>query len=66
MFSFFSKKERVLRIERNLAGKKAKLAITKEIASKAETIPGQLVSNMMSLSEEIAKLECLLTQLKKQ
>lgn len=60
----FYRKWRLDRLERKIAGKKAKLAATRELVRMREsTVPGFLVSDMQGLPQEIAELETKAKQL---
>ena len=60
---FFSTERKVKRIERQIAGKKARLEATQKLADGATTIPGQLVRELQSLPQQIAELEVALKQM---
>lgn len=60
----FDKTWRRQRIERKIAGKKAKLLATRELVNACESsVPGTLVIDMRNLPQEIAELETLAKQL---
>lgn len=59
---FFSKERKAKRLERLIAGKKARLEATQKLADVATTIPGQLVRELQVLPQQIAELEVELKQ----
>ena len=60
----FDKTWRLQRIERKIAGKKAKLQATRELVNACErSVPGALVCDMRNLPQEIAELETRAKQL---
>lgn len=59
----FDKTWRLQRIERKIAGKKAKLEATQGLFSLAKSLPGGFAINLTQLPQEIAELETKAKQL---
>ena len=60
----FSRAWRIARLEREIAGKKARLAALKEFAAGIATVPSNIYNPLFDLPKEIAELETRLSQLR--